>query len=307
MQTYFAHVKWFVEEGQQPVAALTSTEWLLATIGIVAGTVLLLIIHRLLIKLGIIQKLDTTLGKYENAIPFIVRYSTGLLLIINAAMGLLFAPNVPTGVHGIAPLLSIVLAVAGVMLIVGIKIRWAAIAILSVYLSAILSIRPLGDVIDHVEYVGIGLYLLLYGYEPLAVYAKRKGWQQILSPESMLRIFVGLGLMALALSEKLVGVGLSADFLQQHSWNFLQEFGVSDRLFILASGITEFVVGLTLVLNIAPRLTTAIVALLMTITAVLLGLEEVSGHLFALSLVAVVWLRNELPKNTARSHINPRS
>jgi hypothetical protein len=119
---------------------------------------------------------------------------------------------------------------------------------------------------------------------------------EIATPESLLRIFVGFGLMALALSEKLIGVGLSTDFLQHHNWNFLQPIGVSDRLFIIISGITEFVVGLTLVLNIAPRLTTAIVALLMTITAFLLGVDEVFGHLFALSLVAVVWLGRELPQ-----------
>jgi hypothetical protein len=30
----------------------------------------------------------------------------------------------------------------------------------------------------------------------------------------------------------------------------------------------------------------------------LLGVEEIFGHLFALSLVAVVWLRNELPDSS---------
>jgi uncharacterized membrane protein YphA (DoxX/SURF4 family) len=304
MLTSFAHVKWFVDEERQPVVALTTNEWLMVGLGILAGTVLLLVVHRLLIKLGITQKLDAALSKYGKAIPLIVRYTTGLLLIINAAKGLLFAPNVPTGAHDIAPLLSVVLAVAGVMLIIGFKIRWAALAILGVYLVSLLYIRPLGDMIDHVEYVGIGLYLLLYSYKPYAALARQRMWQPVLSPESLLRIFVGFGLMALALSEKLVGVGFSSDFLQNHNWNFLEPVGVSDRLFIIISGITEFVVGLTLVLNIAPRLTTAIVALLMTLTAILLGVDEVFGHLFALSLVAVVWLRSELPPSGVKRRSN---
>lgn len=300
MHTYFAHVKWFAEEGQHPVEALSSTEWLLVAIGIGAGTLALLLVHQLLIKSGITHKLDAALGKYAKAIPYIVRYTTGLLLIINAAKELLFAPNVPTSSHEVAPLLSLILAAAGIMLIVGFKIRWAAAAILGSYLVAIIFLRPVIDVLDHVEYVGIGLYLLFYGYKPLAKFAQKQGWQQVLNPESLLRIFVGLGLMVLAMSEKLVGVGLSADFLQHHNWNFMEGLGVSDRMFIIVSGIIEFIVGLTLVLNIAPRLTTAIVALLMTLTAILLGVEEVFGHLFALSLVAVVWLRHELPVAPAR-------
>lgn len=298
MQTYFAHVKWFVEEGRQPVAALSSVEWFMVAVGILAGTGLLLGIHRLLIKSGTTHKLDNSLGKYGKAIPYIVRYTTGLLLVINAAKGLLFAPNVPTDVHDIAPLLSMVLAAAGVLLIIGFKIRWAAAAILVAYFASILFIHPLLDVLDHIEYVGIGLYLLLYGNNSLNAFTQSKRLQPLLSPESLLRIFVGIGLMTLAMSEKLLGVGLSTDFLQHHNWNILQGLGVSDRLFIVVAGITEFVVGLTLVVNIAPRLTTAIVAILMTLTAVLLGVEEVFGHLFALSLVAVVWLRNELPDSS---------
>lgn len=300
MQTLFAHVKWFVNEDHSTVTPLTNSEWLLVIAGIIVGTLLLVFIHQLLIKYGITKKLDNTLGQYDKAIPYIVRYTTGLLFIINAAKGLLFAPNVPTDLHAIAPILSIILATAGVMLIIGLKVRWAAVAILAVYLASLLFIRPPTNILDHIEYVGIGLYLLLFNNKSFLIYIKRKTLQPLLSPESLLRIFVGIGLMILALSEKLVGVGLSTDFLQHYHWNFLSELGISDRLFIIISGITEFVVGLTLVLNIAPRLTTAIVALLMTITAILLGVEEVFGHLFALSLVAVVWLRDELPATKRR-------
>lgn len=294
MYTLFAHVKWFVEDNR-PVPELNSVEWLGVATGVLAGTLLLFVAHQILIRLGVTQRLDRSLGKLNRAIPYIVRYTSGLLFVINAAKGLLFAPNVPTSAHDIGPLLSVLLAAAGVALIVGFKVRWAAVVILGVYLTALLFIRPFGDIVDHIEYIGIGLYLLLYNYQPYLAFVGRRLRQAILSPESLLRIFVGVGLMSLALTEKLVGIELSANFLQLHNWNFLEPVGINDRTFIIISGITEFVVGLTLVLNIAPRLTTAIVALLMTITAILLGVEEVFGHLFALSLVAVVWLRKELP------------
>jgi uncharacterized membrane protein YphA (DoxX/SURF4 family) len=188
------------------------------------------------------------------------------------------------------------MAACGVLFIIGFKVRVAAAVLLAAYAFALLVVQPFIDILDHVEYVGIGLYLLLGSHKPYLKWADKTPWQMLLAPEALLRIFVGIGLMVLAVSEKLVGIDLSSDFLAHHSWNFLSGLGVDDRTFIIASGIIEFLVGFTLVLNIAPRLTTAIVAILMTITAILLGVEEVFGHLFALSLVAVVWLRPELSR-----------
>ncbi|HSD55906.1 MAG TPA: DoxX family membrane protein [Candidatus Saccharimonadales bacterium] len=290
----FAHVKWFVDDHLQKVPELTTGEWLFVAFAVLAGVGMLYGAHAFIRKIGITKALDSTVGTLSRYIPYIVRYTTGLLLIINAAKGLLFAPNVPADTSP-AQLLSIVLALCGVLLIVGFKIRFAAIGILAVYTSALLFLRPFGDIFDHVEYIGIGLYLLLYAHKPYLALVARSRMRALCSPESLLRIFVGVGLMSLALTEKLVGIELSANFLQNHDWNFLSFLGISDRWFIIVAGIVELLVGLTLVLNIAPRITTAIVAGLMVVTAILLGLDEVYGHLFALSLVAVVWLQPELP------------
>lgn len=294
MLSTFAHVKWFVDDHLQKIPELTAGEWLFVVFAALIGVGVLYGAHMLVKKIGITKALDDTLGTKSRFIPYIVRYTTGILLIVNAAKGLLFAPNVPADT-GLEQFLSIVLALCGVLLIVGIKIRVAALGILAVYVVALLFLRPFGDILDHVEYIGIGLYLLLYVHEPyLAFVARKKRMHALCSPESLLRIFVGIGLMSLAFTEKLVGIELSADFLRSHDWNILSFLSVSDRWFIIVAGIVELLVGLTLVLNIAPRITTAIVAGLMVVTAVLLGLDEVYGHLFALSLVAVVWLQPEL-------------
>jgi len=301
VSSYLAHVKWFVEKEPNAVLPLSMDEWLVVVCGVLLGTVLLYGVHRLLIRWGITKQLDTSLGRFGKLVPYIVRYTTGLLLVINAAKGLLFAPNVPTSVHQLAPTLSLIMAVCGVLFIIGFKVRTAAAVLLATYVFALLAIDPTIDILDHVEYLGIGLYLLLNGYKPYLGWADKMRWSKFVSPEALLRIFVGVGLMVLAVTEKLVGIDLSTNFLAHHDWNFLAGLGVDDRVFIIISGIVEFLVGFTLVLNIAPRLTTAIVAVLMTITALLLGVEEVFGHLFALSLVAVVWLRPELPaKNRSR-------
>ena len=286
----FAHVKWFVDENHVDANPLTIPEWFVVGLLLIIGVGVLWAIHRYMQKSGIEKWLDTKLKRFAKLIPYIVRYTTGILLLINAAKGLLFAPNVPTHVADIGSVLSIALAIAGIMLIIGFKIRIAAWIILLVYGVSLFAISPIIDVLDHIEYAGIGLYLLLFGN---AKYEKRfagKALEPYLSPTGLLRASVGIGLMILALSEKLIGIANSTAFLQQYHWNFLFTIGVTDRNFIIVAGMVELLVGLTLVLNIAPRLTTAIVAGLMTMTAILLGVDEIFGHLFVLSLVAVVWL-----------------
>lgn len=287
----FAHVKWFVEQEPAQAHPLTTAEWAAIAVLVLAGLAVFWWLHRRIERSGLTRYLDKKLGRYSRLIPLIVRYTTGLLLIINAAKGLLFAPNVPVDVVSAGSVMSIVLAVAGVLLLIGWQIRIAALLILAVYATAVLLVRPVVDVLDHFEYLGIGLYLLLFQDAGYLRRLKTVRFSQALRPESLLRISVGFGLMILALSEKLVGITYSTHFLNHHSWNFLQAAGLADRNFIIIAGVIEFLVGLTLVFNLAPRLTTAIVASLMVTTAVLLGIDEVFGHLFALSLVAVVWLR----------------
>lgn len=286
-----AHVKWFVDQNLPNVEPLSIIEWFIVLFAVAAGTVVFWQLNTRAKEFGISNKIASFFAQYSWLAPYIVRYSTALLLIINAYQGLLYAPNVKTSVIASGPTLSVLLFSAGILLLIGRGIRAAAVLMLSVYIVSLMLIRPVVDVLDHVEYIGISLYLLLYANKGYIIEMGRSKLAGLLSPTSLLRIFVGLGLVILALSEKLIGIRNSAYFLNEHNWNFLQFIGVSDRHFIIIAGIIELLVGLTLMLNFVPRLTTAILAGLMTITAILLGIEEVFGHLFALSLVAIVWLQ----------------
>lgn len=289
-----AHVKWFVDDQGTTVDPLGNDEWSIVLLGIITLAVLFWVIGKSRYYRVLDRRINRRLHTYSTLVFPIVRFSTGLLLIINAAKGLLYAPNVTTSdVHN-GVFLSALLFLAGTLLLIGIRIRLAAQLILFVYILSIITIQPFDDVLDHIEYIGIGLYLLLHDNSRYAAMLRAKNLVALASPTALLRIFIGLGLMTLALSEKLIGISNSTHFLAVHNWNFLSFLEVSDRSFIILAGITEFVVGLTLVLNIVPKLTTAVVVVLMTITAAILGIDEVFGHLFALSLVAIVWLKPEV-------------
>ena len=107
----------------------------------------------------------------------------------------------------------------------------------------------------------------------------------------MLRTFTGLALVILAFSEKLLNMNLANDFLVHYeNWNFLASFGMDNRNFIIMTGIIELLLGLSLILNKAVRLSTLALLLTMIATALLLGIDEVIGHLFAVGLVFAVWV-----------------
>ena len=58
--------------------------------------------------------------------------------------------------------------------------------------------------------------------------------------------------MILGFSEKILAPELGVNFLEGHSWNFMNAIGLnfSDYLFTLSAGATEFILGLVFVLGI---------------------------------------------------------
>lgn len=305
---YFAHVKWFVEDHSQNYTPQFNVgEWLATALLICAGISVLYFVDKFYRQSRTNQRLNNLLGQYEWLVPIAVRTTTGLLLLLNFFKDLLFAPNVPVGSSTVSQYISIAFAALGVMLILGVLPRLSGLVLTLLYFVSLAIIHPTPDILDHVEYIGIGSYIFIRGGGKFCLLKERLDLKKLkpYAPD-LLRIFVGIGLMVLAVTEKLQGVTYSTEFLQTYDWNFLHALGISDRSFILIAGAVEFVVGLSLVLNWAPRITTAIVLGLMIITAALLGMEEVFGHLFAVSLVAVIWLNDErhylLPKKRAKSH-----
>lgn len=289
MVAFLAHVKWFVDDPAQ-VKTLGSIEWL-AVIGIVlSGLCVFWVLDRLLARFNISPAIDTRLSKYKTAIPYIVRFSTALLLLFNVIESAIFAPNIAIESSPIGYFISWLSVVVALLLITGFRLQVAGVILIGMYVLALLTIEQTSDVVDHVEYLGIGLYFALRESKTYLALAKKSSMKRFLSPEALLRIGVGLSFVSLAFSEKLVGIANSYQFIASHDWNILRFIGVSDRWFIIFAGAMELLVGLALVLNLAPRIVTLMVLGLMTITAALLGLNEVFGHLFALSLIAIVWI-----------------
>lgn len=300
----FAHVKWFNNQSPPTVPGISPAEALLAVAIVVVAVGGFWFINAYLDKLGITKKLDATLKPLRNWVPTIVRVTTALLLFINVAQGYLVAPNVLYDSSSGAVLARGLFMAAAVLLLLGFLTEIGAVLLLAGYVILLSVVDPV-DVLDHFEYIAVAGYLFLRGpglwsldHDILKrrLPLKLNEYRHLSLP--VYRIGIGIGLSVLALSEKLLNFTIAQDFLNQYDWNLLSLIGLGDRWFIVVAGAMELAVGLALIFNFASRLALLIVLGLMTITAILLGIDEVYGHLFAVGIVVAVWVNDRQPNKT---------
>jgi hypothetical protein len=286
-----AHVKWFTPLSKTQVPPLGLVEWLGITGFIVLCLIIVFFADRSTRRFN--KYLDHLLGGFKSYVPAIIGITAGAGLILNGLNNSVLAPNISVShplIFQFAVGLEIII---GSFWILGIWTRAASLVFL-LFFGILFLFAPCIELLEHLEYVGVAVYFLFVGRSTLALmpnYAASLAQQQ-----KGLRSFMvasGLSLVILALSEKLLNMGLAHTFLQSHPWNFVHSLGVSDRLFIVTIGATELVLGLMLVFSLAPKL--AVMALLgaMTSTSLFLGTHEVAGHLYAIGLVIAVLVGNQ--------------
>jgi len=116
-----------------------------------------------------------------------------------------------------------------------------------------------------------------------------------------LRIFTGISLVTLGVTEKLAGALYGQAFLADYQWNFMQLLGFDffdDRLLVLSAGMSEVILGLVLILGTTTRLTMlAISGLMLTSNIVFIvqgnneaALKEFVGHLPIIGSALVLML-----------------
>lgn len=298
-----AHVKWFNTEQPVHQEGFNAAELFAVVVIVVAGLLIFRFIDAWLREQKITAKLDKALKSYRPIVPLLVRLSTAGLLVINYAQDLLLAPNVASTDSTTSGVIGAVFLLAALLLALGLFTRAGVAVLLGGYLL-VLTEADFVDVLDHFEYIAIAGYLWLRGPGKYSLDNYRKKGK-LAMPDlrkyslDFYRIGVGIGLSVLALSEKIFNVSAATDFLNQHDWNMLSSVGVSDKYFILIAGSVELLVGLALIFNYASRLIVSTVLALMAITAILLGIEEIYGHLFAIGIVVAVWVNDTKPaKNT---------
>lgn len=296
-----AHVKWFVDEHSVVARAVQGNELIAFLVVLLAGLAIGYLVH--LRWRPTDRRLDKSLARFQPWLPTIIGVASGLSLIIYSVLSdpHVLAPNYE-GIGGF--LITLQLAI-GISWVLGLATRAGSVAMLALYVAVLSKVGPV-ELLDHLEMLAAAIYLGVMGRGRWALDSYIGQLNDVWTKYRDLafttfRILIGVSLVSLALSEKILNVTIASTFLQTHHWNFLAGIGVTNEVFIALIGALELLFGLMIVLNWVPRLVVLAILAAMITTASVLGLGEVYGHLFAVGLVAAVWIGNEPVRKPAKS------
>ena len=149
--------------------------------------------------------------------------------------------------------------------------------------------------LEYSNIVGIALFFLFNNMPTKTLSERFKPYSV-----DILRIFTGIALVTLGVSEKIYGSELGQSFITKYPWNFMQALGFdffTNQLFVLSAGMMEVIMGTILILGTTTRLNTLVISIFMLIsnTVFLLvnqnenALLELVGHMPIIS-TAVIFL-----------------
>jgi uncharacterized membrane protein YphA (DoxX/SURF4 family) len=280
-----AHVNWFVNNENIPlenqIAHFQLSEsvvqvWLVA---IVVCLFLAWMLDRF------VPEKKEWIKNTKTHFPLIMRIFEGILgawLLFSAVQGFLFDPSLDlSGRWG--SWISMIEAGLGVLLLINRGGIWKAGVLAILYLIAIGLSERIETAFESIHIVG--LIGMLHLFQKTSTSSKLwKKFEAFVLP--LLRITIGLSLIVLAFSEKLLDPTNAFFLLQNYPFNFMSST-VDDRLFVLSAGAMEVLFGLIFILGWIPRINTlALLVFFLSTNACFFvlgfseqGTQELVGHL----------------------------
>lgn len=216
-------------------------------------------------------------------VPLVLAVHLGVPLLVNALNHTLFNPvNALGGIW--AHLFT--LGQIGVMLglFYGTPTRLMAV-LLALMWGAGIFVVGVEPMLETVHILGFSAFFYCAGRGPLSVdRALFPSWEP--SPKlvsravPLLRVGIGLSLLVVAFTEKLLNVPLALAFLAEHRLNFLPTMGmpVTDAQFVLMIGAVEVLVGLCVMTGVFLRDIIVMAWLPFNLTLGIFGPAELVGH-----------------------------
>jgi hypothetical protein len=299
--TVSAHERWFVPNDEQPATdwgALVSLPVLLA---LLAGAVTIVTLRWLQQRLGDpLWPRPTFFQRMEPSAPAILGVQAAVTLIFEASRLDLFAPNIelPENVLGVT--LAVLAVVAAFSFITGMLTRMGAVIIGLLWLSCFAFVPPI-EVFEQTLWLGIAVYLAAVGRGVVRYDRSEEEDRNQLTDRLLpwalpaLRICVGISVLVLAFSEKLLNVGLGELFLEEYpKFNVLGWAGIdwfTDERFVYLIGIIETMAGCALIAGYLPRLVILGLWIPFNLGIAFLPPQELIGHLPILAAMYVLLVR----------------
>ena len=217
--------------------------------------------------------------------PLMLGLHVGPALIAAAALGLLFVPSLHVEPDGFGFVLLAVEATCGLLLMLGLATRVAAVALA---LLGVVAMVPFSfeSILEQVHILGIAIFLFITGRGAVSIDRVLRQQRALKVPEApavaltLLRVCMGVGIAFGALTEKLLDPALAGAFLTERPYlNVLAGLGASNGQFAYLAGVTELVIGLVVISGQLTRPAMAVGAVLFTATLPFFGWLELLGHL----------------------------
>ncbi len=288
-----AHVKWFVHGAADSVRGYQWTDTPVITWFFI---VLIIVVIGIFLERTLPSPRKFSHPFFDYIDPVIISLfsiGVGFGLVLFALQGYIFAPTLlVTGPWGL--IMQWMELFIGMGLLLGIFVQLLSFALLMLYGIFVWNFGML-NMLETIEIPGIALLLLLsvrshwalFGSGRLEAVAQR--YREYAVP--LLRLFIGLNLIVLGFSEKILRPELGMAFLEKYPWNFMQALGFvnfTDYWFVLSAGAVQALFGLIFLLGIVTRVNAFVVFCFFIPSLILLGPFEVFGHILNFSIWMVL-------------------
>ena len=287
-----AHEKWFTSARPEADPGFLVEP---ATLAFVGGAVLIAVAWGLIGRrvdapeLGFLRRL----GALSPWIPRMLGIHAGVSLLAQAVDGTYLAPGLHLPESGFGTALAIVEGVVGVWLVSGVKVRWAAGLLVLAGPLGMLHYGPVA-IVERADLLGIALFLTVLPPGPDRWGAAEPVEDRVAWAVWYLKVCVGVSLIVLALTEKLVNPELALQFLDRYpALNIFDAVGlpISDLTFIRFAGAVEILFGLLLISGAMPQVAVIVAGIPFNATLFFFGYSELIGHLpiYGAMLVLLVY------------------
>ena len=303
-----AHEAWFVHHPEQyPLdwSALTRP----LTLAGIAAVVLVALAWRYAARALPTPELAVLrpLGRLVPWVPRLLALHLGASLLALSVAGAVLDPSVQVGLAGTGALLLVPQVVAGVLLVAGRQVRWAAGAVAAAG-PVLLVLEGPRQVLTSVVLLGIAVFLVLLPPDPRLGGRARVDTARLRPAVLALRVGTAGSLLVLAVVEKLANPAMGVAMLEQQPLlNLLSPVGVSAEQFVLFAGCVELLFALLVLSGATPQVVALVAAVPFTAGLPLFGVTELVGHLPVFGVLLTLLLLGSRADTSAEvSHLPTR-
>jgi hypothetical protein len=286
-----AHEAWFVEHPTSYPLDWSALRSPLTVAGVLAAVAVAALWRAVAARaprpeLGVLHPL----ARLVPWVPRLLGVHLGVSLLALSARGAVLDPSVHAGSGTAAALVLLPQVAVGTLLVVGVWVRPAALAVVAAGPVLVVLHGPRGLLLCAVL-VGIALFLALVPPRRSARGTAALDGPSLRLALLALRAGTAVSLISLAVAEKLANPAMGAAMIEQQPvLNLLSPLGVSTASFVLLAGCVELLFGLLVLSGAAPQVVGLVAAVPFTASLALFGGTELVGHLpvYGVLLVLVV-------------------